>query len=105
MPLQAGSHPSVMWTFGASPVSPAEFLATQATVMRDGSPDQPVEMRKGRLPVEHYVAEKSTNLFNWIIMPDGFRAPHAMELARLQCWGFKPAARDGSSLERKKNKP
>jgi hypothetical protein len=37
------------------------------------------------------VAEDSPGLWGWVIFPEGFHAPHIMELARLQAWTLKPA--------------
>jgi hypothetical protein len=94
---RAGHVPPVIW-IGSRPAAPGDFLATLASEVLEDSPGESVELRTGRLSVERYVAEESPGLFNWIIMPEGFRAPHVMELARLQCWSLKPAARDDASM-------
>ena len=102
--LKTGHIPPLIW-IGARSVSPADFLATLASVTLENGADQSVEVKKGSLSVSPYVAEDSPSLFSWIILPEGFRAPHVMELARLQCWSLKPAVRDDSSLGSRKNKP
>ena len=94
---QAGHVPSVVW-IGSKPVAPADFLATLASEVLEETPGPSLEMRHGVLEVERYAAEDSPRLFDWVIMPEGLRAPHVMDLARLQCWSLKPAVRDDSAL-------
>lgn len=95
--LRAGHVPSVVW-IGSRPVDPADFLATLASETLEESPGNWLEMRKGRLTVESYAAKDSPDLFDWVIMPEGLRAPHVMDLARLQCWSLKPAVPDNAAL-------
>jgi hypothetical protein len=95
--------PPAIW-IGARPVLPADFMASLASEVLEDSPGGSLELRRGRFSAARYAAEESSSLFNWIIMPDGFRAPHVMELARLQCWSLKPAARDDASLANPKSR-
>ena len=48
-------------------------------------------MGQGHFTADHYVADDTPKLWDWVIFPDGFHAPHLMELARLQAWTLKPA--------------
>jgi hypothetical protein len=44
--------------------------------------------------LERYIAPDTPGLFGgWIIHREGFRAPHVVEIARLQAWSLKPAIR------------
>ena len=83
-----------MW-IGSESLSPADYLATLAyTVERlvaTGRVPSDVVRREGRFTADRYVAEDSVQLWGWVIFPDGFHAPHLMELARLQAWTLKPA--------------
>jgi len=101
---KAGHIPPIIW-IGARPVSPEDFLATLASVTLENGTDQSVNLKKGKLSISQYVAEESPSLFNWIIMPEGFRAAHVMKLARLQSWSLKPAVRDDSLLGSRKKTP
>lgn len=90
-----GRVPSEVW-FGVQSISPEDYLATLAAVVRQiysGGKQPPVEVRirTGELTAAQYVAEDSPKLWNWIIHPEGFHAPKIMELARLQAWTLKPA--------------
>ncbi len=100
---QAGHVPSDVW-IGSKPVAPADFLATLASEVLEETPGPSLEMRHGVFAVESTAAEDSPRLFDWVIMPEGLRAPHVMDLARLQCWSLKPAVRDDSALGTPKSK-
>jgi hypothetical protein len=50
-----------------------------------------VPRREGRFTADRYVAQDSERLWGWVIFPQGFHAPHIMELARAQAWTLKPA--------------
>jgi len=80
---------------GAESLSPADYLATLAAAIEEtiaaGKPPATVERLSGRFTSDKYVAEDSPALWDWIIFPEGFHAPHLMELARLQAWTLKPA--------------
>jgi hypothetical protein len=86
--------PDEVW-IGAESVSPADFLAMLAgaleQVITSGQTPALVERRSGRYTADRYVAEDSPKLWGWVIFPEGFHAPHLMELARLQAWTLKPA--------------
>jgi peptidoglycan/xylan/chitin deacetylase (PgdA/CDA1 family) len=89
-----GRIPSEVWV-GAESLSPADYLATLAGVIEQGianrTPRESVERLSGRFTSDRYVADDSPALWDWIIFPEGFHAPHLMELARLQAWTLKPA--------------
>ncbi len=86
--------PDEIWV-GTENFSPADFLATLAPVVEHvvatGQPPPEVSRRDGRFTADRYVAEDSTELWNWPIFPEGFHAPAIMALARLQAWTLKPA--------------
>ena len=86
--------PSEIW-IGTESLSPADYLATLAQVTQDiassGRVPTDVVRRTGHFTADRYVAEDSPALWSWPIFPDGFHAPHIMELARLQAWTLKPA--------------
>jgi hypothetical protein len=86
--------------FGAYPVSPLDFLVALAAVYV-GS-DAPSASAGGDVAVgtdlevvpARKVASDTPGLFGgWIIHKEGFRAPHILEVARLQAWTLKPALR------------
>jgi hypothetical protein len=86
--------PSEVWV-GAESLSPADYLATLAGAIEEtiarGKPPATVERLSGRFASDKYVAEDSPALWDWIIFPERFHAPHLMALARLQAWTLKPA--------------
>jgi hypothetical protein len=86
--------PSEIW-IGTESLSPADYLATLARALEDlsesGKAPSTVARREGRFTADRYVAEDSPELWSWPIFPEGFHAPHIMELARLQAWTLKPA--------------
>jgi hypothetical protein len=93
--LQAyGRIPDEIW-IGSQNLSPADYLATLAEVterIASGSAiPADVMLRQGHFTADHYVADDSPDLWGWVIFPDGFHAPHIMELAKLQAWTLKPA--------------
>ena len=89
-----GRMPDEIW-IGSDGLSPADYAATLAAVVEglitSGDVPSRVERRVGRFTADTYVAEDSPRLWNWIIFPEGFHAPHLMELARLQAWTLKVA--------------
>jgi hypothetical protein len=91
---KTGRIPDEIW-IGSESLSPADYLATltQALieVVSTGHAPAVVERRVGRFTADKYVAQDTPGLWNWIIFPEGFHAPHLMELARLQAWTLKPA--------------
>lgn len=86
--------PDEIW-IGSESLSPADYLATLAqaldAAMASGSAPAQVVRVQGRYTADRYVAEDSPRLWGWVIFPEGFHAPHIMELARLQAWTLKPA--------------
>jgi hypothetical protein len=89
-----GRVPDEIW-IGSQNLSPADYLATLADVaervMTSGAPPPDVTIGQGHFTADHYVADDTPKLWDWVIFPDGFHAPHLMELARLQAWTLKPA--------------
>jgi hypothetical protein len=93
--LQAyGRIPDEIW-IGSQNLSPADYLATLADVTEriasGGAMPADVTLRQGHFTADHYVADDSPDLWGWVIFPDGFHAPHIVELAKLQAWTLKPA--------------
>jgi hypothetical protein len=93
--LQAsGRIPDEIW-IGSQNFSPADYLATLADVTEGiasgGATPASVTIREGAFTPDRYVAPDTPGLWSWVIFPDGFHAPHLMELARLQAWTLKPA--------------
>jgi hypothetical protein len=91
---KTGRIPDEIW-IGSENLSPADYLATLThafveVVSTTHAPDV-VERRVGQFTADKYVAQDTPGLWNWIIFPEGFHAPHLMELARLQAWTLKPA--------------
>jgi hypothetical protein len=79
--------PSSVW-IGSAQLSLADFAATLAT--DDGETAQ-VAVRKGSLAFEQYVSSEPAKAFDWVIHPEGFKAPELLEMGRLQAWTLKPA--------------
>ncbi len=92
--MKTGRVPDEIW-IGSESLAPADYLATVARVFDEvvstGHAPAVVQRRTGRFTADKYVAEDTPALWGWIIFPDGFHAPHLMELARLQAWTLKPA--------------
>lgn len=84
---------------GNQPVSPADFLVGMGAAYLHYAEGNafPDSVRLGRnieLRTTRYVARDTPGLFGgWIIHKEGFRAPHIMDVARLQAWTLKPAVR------------
>ncbi len=91
---KAGRVPDEIW-IGPESLAPADYLAMVARVFDEvvstGHAPAVVERRAGRFTADRYVAQDAPALWGWIIFPEGFHAPHLMELARLQAWTLKPA--------------
>jgi len=85
-----GRVPEIVW-IGSVPVAPADFLATLASEILQESPEIALSLTRGVFTAEKYAAEDSESVFDWVIHPAGFHAPHVMDLAKLQCWTLKPA--------------
>lgn len=89
--------PSVVW-LGSTAVAPERYYAALGKVavalLAGQPPPATVEVPPARLAVAEHVAADSTSLWDWVIFPSGFHAPHLMDLARLQAWTLKPAVLD-----------
>ncbi|HJY35176.1 MAG TPA: polysaccharide deacetylase family protein [Vicinamibacterales bacterium] len=89
-----GRIPDEVW-IGSQNLSPTDYLATLADVTEriasGGAIPADVTIRQGHFTADRYVADDSTDLWGWVIFPDGFHAPHIVELAKLQAWTLKPA--------------
>ncbi len=86
--------PNAVW-FGSTAVPPESYLAALGQVTRTlllrGEPPESVVVGPAHLAAEQYVGEDSPAVWDWIIFPEGFRAPRLMTLAKLQAWTLKPA--------------
>jgi hypothetical protein len=84
---------------GADPVPPADFLVAMAKVLVGRSDPNhfhdSITMPVGeKLLTADHVVQDSPNVYGgWIIHKAGFRAPHILDVARLQAWTLKPALR------------
>lgn len=82
---------------GPDPVAPADFVRAMAHVLaeraKDGRLPDCVALPSGtRLLTADRVIRDGPNVYGgWIIHKQGFRAPHILEIARLQAWTLKPA--------------
>lgn len=89
-----GRIPSAVW-LGSQGVPPEAYLNTLARValvlLDGGELPEKIEVRPARLEAARYVSADDPQLWNWVIYPQGFRAPAMMELARAQAWTIKPA--------------
>ena len=85
---------------GSMTLPPESYLVALAQVTESlvgkGEPPETVKVEPAKLAVAQFVADDSPSLWGWIILPEGFRAPHMMALAKLQAWTIKPAAVQGS---------
>jgi hypothetical protein len=79
--------PSAVW-IGSRTLSLSDFAATLAG--QDNSQDE-VRVQTGNPEMEKYIATDPAGAFQWLIHPEGFRAPELLELGRLQAWTLKPA--------------
>jgi hypothetical protein len=82
--------PSLVWVSGR-PVRPEDFAVTVAGVVASGHYSGDSPLQQGELEAKKYVADDSSRLWGWVIFPQGFGAPHMMEIAKLQAWTIKPA--------------
>ncbi len=86
---------------GPDALPPADFLVALASAYdfhrRNGKlplSDGVIVGSKVALLTERQIAKDTPELFgDWIIHPEGFRAPKILEVARLQAWTLKPAIR------------
>jgi len=89
-----GRIPDEVW-IGTESLSPSDYLATLGQVIEvtitTGKMPAEIVRRAGHFTADRYVADDAPALWGWVIFPEGFHAPHIMELARLQAWTLKPA--------------
>lgn len=86
---------------GADKVAPADFLTALAWVFRyehqnkrlPAEENIPLSHGRALLPASHVAADTPGLFGGWIIHKEGFRAPHVLDVARLQTWTLKPALR------------
>ena len=93
--LEAGGQiPDAVW-FGSERATPESYLVALAGVATNllsaGAPPSQVAIRPATLDAARFVADDSPKLWDWIIFPSGFDAPHLMRLAKPQAWTLKPA--------------
>jgi hypothetical protein len=87
---------------GPDPVPPADFLVAMAKVLlaREESNHFPnsVTLPSGvKLLTADHVVHDGPNVYGgWIVHKANFRAPHILDVARLQAWTLKPAIRSQS---------
>ncbi len=86
--------PTAVW-FGSEAVPPESYLvalaqATTALTQKGERPDT-VNVAPAQLAAAQYIADDSPTLWDWVIFPQGFHAPHLMLLAKQQAWTLKPA--------------
>jgi hypothetical protein len=77
---------------GGYMVAPASFARAAARALHEllhGQIPARVEIPEAVLQCEAEVREQGA--FGWVIFPEGFSAPHLMDLGRLQTWTLKPA--------------
>ncbi|HVW37811.1 MAG TPA: hypothetical protein VHB99_10920 [Pirellulales bacterium] len=89
-----GRLPPTVWlgSLGIPPESYLPVLAREATRLLEGKPlSEKIEIAPAKLAAADYVADDGPNLWGWVILPPGFRAPAMMELAKRQAWTIKPA--------------
>ena len=82
-----GRLPAQVW-IGSETLKLGDFTATLAA---DDGASPSISLRQGNAEMEKYVATDPARPFSWVIHPDGFQAPHLLDLARLQAWTLKPA--------------
>jgi len=86
--------PDDVW-IGSESLSPADYVATVGKALEEalttGKLPAEIVRQAGQFTADRYVADDSPALWGWVIFPEGFHAPHLMELARLQAWTLKPA--------------
>lgn len=80
---------------GSRLIAPSDYLATLAgvfSVIAAGNTPATVPIRHARLVTEDLVdEEKIRDIWRWLTPDQSFTAPGLVELAKLQCWTYKPA--------------
>jgi len=92
---QRGAIPPAVW-LGSTAIPPESFLAGLRLRWMNSPGEGPWtqeawEFPPARVKSEDAVEKNDGRLWNWVIFPEGFRAPQVMEMARRQAWTFKPA--------------
>lgn len=92
---QNGQISPAVW-LGSTAISPESFLAgiRKAWLGSPGDgtfPEADWEFPQARLKAADAVEKDEARLWNWVIFPEGFRAPNLMAHARRQAWTIKPA--------------
>ncbi len=92
---QNGQISPAVW-LGSTAISPESFLAGIRKVWLGSPgggpfPDSDWEFSQARLKASDAVEKDEARLWNWVIFPEGFRAPNLMAQARRQAWTIKPA--------------
>ena len=86
--------PNAIW-LGSAAVSPESYLLALASAAKQIPGKQPppesIKILPAELAAGQWIAKDSPSIWKWPIFPQGFHAPHLMELARLQSWTIKPA--------------
>ncbi|MFA6929806.1 MAG: hypothetical protein WCT05_05720 [Lentisphaeria bacterium] len=80
---------------GSMLISPSDYLATLASIfhviVEDNMPAT-VSIMRARLVTEDLVNEERVrDIWRWLTPDQSFTAPGLVELAKLQCWTYKPA--------------
>lgn len=87
---------------GPDPVPPADFLVAMAKALLAETeshrfPDSVTLPTGVKLLTADHVVHDGPNVYGgWIVHKANFRAPHILEVARLQAWTLKPAIRSQS---------
>lgn len=79
--------PAAIW-IGSEKLSIGDFAATLAA---EDPAEASVSVRRANLEFEKQFSTDPAKSFDWVIHPQGFRAPELLELGRLQGWTLKPA--------------
>ena len=86
---------------GPDPVPPADFLVAMAKSLlakaeSNRFPDSVMLPNGVKLLTADHVVHDGPNVYGgWIVHKANFRAPHILEIARLQAWTLKPAIQSG----------
>ena len=92
---QNGQIPPAVW-LGSTAISPESFLAGLRKAWEKAPEKGPFaegdwEFPPARLKAADAIEPDEGRLWNWVIFPEGFRAPNLMAHARRQAWTLKPA--------------
>jgi hypothetical protein len=91
-----GRLPSSIPLRGGAVLSPADFMIScgrvLASILREGVPPARVRVIRARFLQSKYVDEDAfRTACNWVILPEGFKAPKILEQIVLQTWTLRPA--------------